>query len=217
MLPASATAPAELERRIEALNAELGPLTLEVAEGGAPGDRARRLEEELTAIDSGLAAAQHGLERARAEGSEASREAGLGSVRSGAEQAARHARRAEGLLGERHRERMRSLMSAETELLDELRRAAAAVAGVGDALHARAEEAETRVVGSDDGDAIAEEMKACSAREFEIQAQLKAASDELTRAEVEAAHIGDRRGEAAKELARIAARLDEEVPPRERR
>ena len=29
----------ELERRIEALNAELGPLTLEVAEGGAPGDR----------------------------------------------------------------------------------------------------------------------------------------------------------------------------------
>ena len=202
----------ELERRIEALEAELGPLTLEVSEGGAPGDRARHLEEELTAIDSGLAAAQHGLERARAEGSEASREAGLGSVRSGAEQAARHARRAEGLLGERHRERMRSLMSAETELLDEVRRAATAVAGVGEALRARAEEAESRVVGGDDGDAIAEEMKACSAREFEIQAQLKAASDELTRAEVEAAHIGDRRGEAAKELARIASRLDEEVP-----
>ena len=206
---------AELERRIETLNAELGPLTLEVAGGGSPGDRARRLEEELTAIDSGLAAAQHGLERARAEGSESSREAGLGSVRSGAEQAARHARRAEGLLGERHRERMRSLMSAETELLEEVHRAAAAVAGVGDALRARAEDAESRVVGSDDGDAIAEEMKACSAREFEIQAQLKTASDELTRAEVEAAHIGDRRGEAAKELARIAARLEEEVEPAE--
>ena len=205
----------ELEGRIEALNAELGPLTLEVAEGGAPGDRAHRLEEELTAIDSGLAAAQHGLERARAEGSEAAREAGLGSVRSGAEQAARHARRAEGLLGERHRERMRSLMSAETELLEEVRRAAAAVAGVGEGLRARAEEAESRVVGADDGDEIAEEMKACSAREFEIQAQLKAASDELTRAEVEAAHIGDRRGEAAKELARIAERLDEEILPGE--
>ena len=202
----------ELERRIEALEAELGPLTLEVSEGGTPGERARHLEEELTAIDSGLAAAQHGLERARAEGSEASREAGLGSVRSGAEQAARHARRAEGLLGERHRERMRSLMSAETELLEEVRRAATAVAGVGEALRTRAEEAESRVVGAEDGDAIAEEMKACSAREFEIQAQLKAASDELTRAEVEAAHIGDRRGEAAKELARIASRLDEEVP-----
>ena len=133
-------------------------------------------------------------------------------MRSGAEQAARHARRAEGLLGERHRERMRSLMSAETELLEEVQRAAKAVAGVGEALRARAEEAESRVVGGDDGDAIAEEMKACSAREFEIQAQLKAASDELTRAEVEAAHIGDRRGEAAKELARIASRLDEEVP-----
>ena len=40
---------------------------------------------------------------------------------------------------------------------------------------------------------------------------MKAASDKLTEAEVEAAHLGDRRAEAAKELASIAERLGEEV------
>ena len=44
---------------------------------------------------------------------------------------------------------------------------------------------------------------------------MKAASDELTKAEVEAAHLGDRRAEAERELAAIAERLGEEVPPAE--
>ena len=44
---------------------------------------------------------------------------------------------------------------------------------------------------------------------------MKAASDELTRAEVEAAQLGDRRAEAASELAAIAERLGEEVGPAE--
>ncbi|HWB69005.1 MAG TPA: AAA family ATPase, partial [Solirubrobacterales bacterium] len=55
------------------------------------------------------------------------------------------------------------------------------------------------------------EMRACSRREYELQSEMKAASDELTKAEVEAAHLGDRRAEAAKELASIAERLGEEV------
>jgi chromosome segregation protein len=58
-------------------------------------------------------------------------------------------------------------------------------------------------------------MRACSQREYELQSQMKAISDELTRAEVEAAHLGDRRAEAEKELASIAERLGEEVPPAE--
>ena len=58
-------------------------------------------------------------------------------------------------------------------------------------------------------------MRACSQREYELQAEMKAASDELTKAEVEAAHLGDRRAEAARELAAIAERLGEEVGPAE--
>ena len=50
----------------------------------------------------------------------------------------------------------------------------------------------------DDGDAIAEEMRACSQREYELQAEMKSASDAFTEAEVEAAHLRDRRGEAAR-------------------
>ncbi len=52
-------------------------------------------------------------------------------------------------------------------------------------------------------------MRACSQREYELQTEMKAASDELTKAEVEAAHLGDRRAEAEKELASIAERLGE--------
>jgi len=62
-------------------------------------------------------------------------------------------------------------------------------------------------------DEIAEEMRACSQREYELQSEMTAASDRLTEVEVEAAHLGDRRAEAAKELAAIAERLGEEVEP----
>ncbi len=58
-------------------------------------------------------------------------------------------------------------------------------------------------------------MRACSKRESELQVELKAAADRLTAAEVEAAHLGDRRAEAAKELASIAERLGEEIAPAE--
>jgi chromosome segregation protein len=44
---------------------------------------------------------------------------------------------------------------------------------------------------------------------------MSAVADELTKAEVEAAHLGDRRAEAERELASIAERLGEEVPAAE--
>jgi chromosome segregation ATPase len=203
----------ELTSGLEALRAELGPLTLDVGEGAAPGERARQLEEELGEIDAGLTSAGAGLARARsADASEAAREAALGDVRGGAERASRHARRAEGLLGERHREMLRKRLSAGEELLDDARAAAAAATAAEAAIRARVERIEQRVVGGEgDGDEIAEEMRACSQREYELQTQMTAASDRLTEVEVEAAHLGDRRAEAAKELASIAERLGEEV------
>ena len=52
-------------------------------------------------------------------------------------------------------------------------------------------------------------------RSSSCRAQMKAASEELTKAEVEAAHLGDRRAEAERELASIGERLGEEVPAAE--
>src|SRR6187551_143903 len=208
----------ELSAGLEALRAELGPLTLDLgAEGGAPAERARKLEDELGEIEAGLSTAGDGLARARAaDASESARETALGAVRGGAERASRHARRAEGLLGERHREMLRKRLAGGEQLLADVQAAAASAAAVEAAIRARVERTEGRVVGGEgDGDEIAEEMRACSKRESEIQVQLKAASDELTAAEVEAAHLGDRRAEAAKELASIAERLGEEVEPAE--
>jgi chromosome segregation ATPase len=207
----------ELEAGLEKLRAELGPLTLDVGAGGAPAERARKLEEELSEIDAGLGTAVDGLVTARsADASEAAREAALGAVQAGAERATRHARRAEGLLGEHHREAMRQRVAGGEALLDDVRAALAAVGAVGAAIRDRVGRTEGKVVGGEgDGDAIAEEMRACSQREYELQSEMKAASDELTRAEVEAAHLGDRRAEAEKELASIVERLGEEMPPAE--
>jgi chromosome segregation protein len=205
----------ELHAGLDALRAELGPLTLDVGDGAAPGERAQKLEEELGEIDTGLSGAVDGLARARsADASEAAREAALGAVRSGAERASRHARRAEGLLGERHREALRKRLGAGEELLDDVRAAAAAASAAEAAIRARVGRIEQLVVGGEgDGDEIAEEMRACSQREYELQSEMTAASDRLTEVEVEAAHLGDRRAEAAKELASIAERLGEEVEP----
>ena len=208
---------AELEAGLENLRTELGPLTLDVGPGSAPGERARKLEEELGEIDAGLRTAGEGLDVARsADAAESAREAALGDVRAGAERASRHARRAEGLLGERHREALRARVAAGEELLDDVRSARAAAEAAGAAIRARVERIEQKVMGGqDDGDEIAEELRTCSQQEFELQTQMKETSDELTRAEVEAAHLGDRRAEAERELASIAERLGEEIPPAE--
>jgi chromosome segregation ATPase len=207
----------ELEARLESLRAELGPLTLDVGAGGAPVERARKLEQELGEIDSGLSAAVEGLAVARSDAAaESAREAALGEVRGGAERAARHARHAEGLLGERHREALRKRVADREALLDDVRAALAAIEGVGAAIRARVERTEGKVLGGEgDGDAIAEELRACSRQEFELQAEMSAVADELTKAEVEAAHLGDRRAEAERDLAAIAERLGEEVAPAE--
>lgn len=207
----------ETEAMLESLRVELGPLTLDVGGSGAPAERARKLAEELAEVDAGLRTASEGLAVARSDANaEAAREAALGDVRGGAERASRHARRAEGLLGERHREAMRARLAGGEELLDDVRAALAAMEAAGASIRARVERTERTVVGGeDDGDEIAEELRVCSQQEFELQARMRELSDELTRAEVEAAHLGDRRAEAERELASIAERLGEEIPPAE--
>jgi chromosome segregation protein len=205
----------EVEARLEAMRAELGPLSLEVGASGAPAQRAVKLEEELGEIDAGLGTALSGLATARSDdATETARENALGDVRTGSERAIRHARRAEGLLGERHREKMRLRLAGGEELLDDVRAALAAVEAAATAIRGRVERTESTVVGNEgDGDEIADELRACSKLEFELQAQMRAVGEELTKAEVEAAHLGDRRAEAEREMATIVEKLGEAVPP----
>ncbi len=207
----------ELEARLQTLRVELGPLTLDVGASGAPAERARKLKEELGEIDAGLGVAVAGLAVARSDqAAETAREAALGDVRGGAERASRHARRAEGLLGERHREALRKRVADGEELLDDVRAALASIEAVGAAIRARVARTEGKVVGGEgDGDEIAEELRACSQQEYELQGKMKTVADELTTAEVEAAHLGDRRADAERELASIAERLGDEVPAAE--
>ena len=208
----------ELVGVVEALARELGPLTLNLDPSAAAGGRARKLEEELAEVGGALSKAGEALGRARAsQAPEPEREAALGAVRSGAELALRHVRVAEGLLGERHREALRRRLAVAEELLEDVRAAVASVLTARGSIAARIERTEGTVLGDEgDGDEIAEQMRACSQREFELQAEIKLAADELTKAEVEAAHLGDRREEAARELAAIAERLGEEIGAAER-
>jgi chromosome segregation protein len=197
---------------LESLRVELAPLTFDLGSSGTASERSKRLVEELSEVDAGLQTATEGLRQARNDGPEAKRLEALADVHSGADRATRHARRAEGLLGERHRERLGERM-AEVEalmaLVAELRSAGEAVAA---AVRERVSRAERTVIGDQgDADEIAAELKLCSDQEIEIQAKLRTVAERVTSAEVEAAHLGDRRAEAAAELSRIAEKLGREI------
>jgi chromosome segregation ATPase len=205
-----------LEGRLEGLRVELAPLTFDLGSSGSASERSKALVEELSEVDAGLESAAEGLRQARSEGPEADRLEALGEVHSGAERATRHARRAEGLLGERHRERLAERM-AEVEglmlVVEELKTAGEAV---GEAVRERVSRAERTVIGDQgDADEIAAELKLCSDQEIEIQSNLRVVAEQVTTAEVEAAHLGDRRAEAAAELGRIAEKLEREIPEAE--
>lgn len=203
-----------LEGHLEELRLELAPLTLELGVSGSASERSRQLAGELGRVEAGLGIAAGGLRRAREDGSEADRLEALGEVHAGTEQAAHHARRAEGLLGERQREMLEKRLAAAERLALSVRALADAVETAGSALRGRVQRAEHRVIGgSGEGDDIAAELKRCSALEAEIRAESRGIAEQVTRAEVEAAHLGDRRSEAASELGRIAETLGEEIPP----
>jgi len=205
-----------LEGRLEALRVELAPLTFDLGSSGSASERSRRLVEELSEVDAGLRSAAEGLRRAGGEGPEADRLEALGEVHTGAEKATRHARRAEGLLGERHRERLGERMAEVEDLMTVIAGLGRAGESVGQAVRDRVSRAERTVIGDQgDADEIAAELKLCSDEEIEIQAKLRAVAEEVTAAEVEAAHLGDRRAEAAAELGRISEKLDREIPEAE--
>lgn len=201
-----------LEQRLEKLRLELAPLTLDLGSSGSATERATRLVEELSEVDAGLGTAAEGLRKARSEGPEADRLEALFDVHAGAERATNHARRAEGLLGERHRERLAERMESVEALIGLIEDLKAAAEAVGRSVRNRVAKAERTVIGDQgDADEIAAELKRCSDQEVEIQGKLRGVAEQVTQAEVEAAHLTDRRTEAAGELARIAEKLGEVV------
>lgn len=205
-----------LAARVEELRLELAPLTLDVGSSGSSSERARRLVEELSEVDAGLATAGEGLRQAKADGSESSRLEALADVHAGAERATRHARRAEGLLGERHRERLGERLAAVEQLWGSVNAVETAANETTQAIRDRVARAERTVIGDQgDADEISAELKACSDLEVGIQSKLRAVAEQVTSAEVEAAHLGDRRAEAASELAMIAEKLEVEIPEAE--
>ena len=103
-----------LEARLEALRVELAPLTFDLGAVAPPASAPVAWSRSSRRSTRASRPRPEGLRQARGEGPEADRLEALADVHTGAERATRHARRAEGLLGERHRERLGEHM-AEVE------------------------------------------------------------------------------------------------------
>jgi chromosome segregation protein len=65
------------------------------------------------------------------------------------------------------------------------------------------------------GGEVAAQLRECSQQEFELQGELREASEGLTAAEVDASQLQARRDEGRAELARLSASLGEELAPAE--
>ncbi len=202
-----------LEPGIELLKRELEPLSFDLEGTAGETDRARRLVVELGEVELGIERAGRGLARAGAEGSETDRLAGLAEVHEGTRTAQDHARRAESLLGERHRERLAERLEAAEGLAATISGLAGAATEVAEAIASRVGAAERIAVGgdSDEADEIAAELRSCSDEEVEIQAELRKVAEELTEAEVDATQLDNRRAERVAEIERIETRLGEAI------
>ena len=195
---------AELDRRRVALGA--------LADAAEAPDRARIVDAGLARIGSALAdaAGAHG-KALQAEGT--SRAEHVGEVREAADTVAAEARRVEGALDQGRQQTLRSRITEREDLVRALGGLCEAVADARDAAGERAGALESTMLGQGSSDEVAEELRACSKLEGELQARLRAIAEQVTTAEVEAAHLRDRRDESQAELARIAERLGRELGP----
>ena len=195
---------AELDRRRAALGA--------LADQAEAPDRARIVDAGLERIGRAIAdaAGAHG-KALQADGSARARH--VGEVREAADLAAAEARRVEGALDQGRQETLRSRIAERTALVGALNSLCEAVADARDAAGERAAAIESTMLGQGGSDEVAEELRECSKQEAELHARLRAVAEQVTTAEVEAAHLRDRRDESAGELARIGERLGRELEP----
>ena len=198
----------ELERRRSALGTLAAELKAEAERaGGDPVDVG--LERAATATRT----AAEALARAQAATAEAERATEVGRARDSLELAARTARRIEDLLGQRRQDSIERRVTVEGDLLREVEALCEAAASARDATSRRAAALESRTLGQSEADATTAALRECSRQDSEIQARLRVSSDEVTQAEVRAAHLRDRSDEAATELRRISEALGREIGP----
>ena len=202
---------ADLLRSLERRRAALGALAdeLAAATGARAGDDP--VAAGIERIGESLGAAIDALDEARGAGDDGGRAAGLAAVRSAAERAAQMARRVEDMLGNRAQDSLSERLERESDLVAALGELCEVAADARDAAGERAAALEARMLGESGEDAVTDQLRACSREEAELQTQLRAAAEAVTEAEVRVAHLEDRRGEAAAELARIAAKLGREL------
>jgi chromosome segregation ATPase len=202
----------ELADSLDRRRAALGSLAEELG-AGSQSAGADPIESGLERIGEALGEAGLALGRARTASGESARAEEVAGIRGAADRAAQHARRVEGLLGQRRQDSLEQRIDADAALLAAVDQLCEAVAGARDAAGERAEALEGRMLGEGDADAVASELRQCSQAEAELQAKLRGIAESVTEAEVAAAHLRDRRDETVGELERIATRLGRELPP----
>ncbi len=196
---------AELAATLERRRATLGAL----AEDLSRGEGRAAVEAGLERIEAAVAEAGSALARARSgDGDQA---AEVATVRDAAERTVTEARRVEGILDRGRQDSLRSSVEAQAEIVAAMGELCEAVADARDATGERANALESSMLGAGTGDDVADELRACSRAEAELQAGLRATGESVTEAEVRAAHLRDRRDETTAELERIAARLEREL------
>jgi chromosome segregation protein len=118
---------------------------------------------------------------------------------------AAEARRAEGTRLERR-------IQVERDLLPSMERLSEALEVLDTSLRERVERLQSGAGEGGEG-GIAAELRKCSQEEFELQTQLRDASERLTVSEVEASQLRERRREMDTELTAIAGRLERKIEP----
>jgi chromosome segregation protein len=117
-------------------------------------------------------------------------------------------------LGRGRQDSLERRVEAEAALLEALADLAAATATARDAVGARAGSMERELVGGEQAsDDVTEQLRSCSRRDAELQAELRVAAEAVTQAEVGATQERDRRAEAVAELGRISQRLGQNLGP----
>jgi len=201
-----------LRHEIDRRQSTLGQLAAELAAeaeraGGDPVDVGLERARAATAV------AAEALERAREAAGESVRATEVGRARDSLELASRNARRIEDLLGRRRQDSIDRRITIEIDLLREVEALCEAAASARDATSERAGLVERRMLGATEADDATAALRECSRVDAEIQARLRAAGESVTQAEVRAAHLRDRRDDAAGELKRIGEALGREIEP----
>ncbi|HEY2180441.1 MAG TPA: AAA family ATPase [Solirubrobacteraceae bacterium] len=105
-------------------------------------------------------------------------------------------------------ERLRGQLAVDAETMPRAERLRAALAGVAEALFARHGALEDELAADRSAaEALTGELRACAAREAELQADLRGAGESVTAAEVAAQRVRDHADEAELELAGLGERL----------